>query len=273
MKKAAPPRWRVCVVVWNRAEAEAQSAALRELGFEAAAGGADGGAVVRAVRGDAPDAMVIDLRRLPSHGRDVALAVRSYKATRGLPLVFVNGDPAKTEKVRQLFPDAEFADWPAVADAVRRAVARPPAAAPAPSRFAGYSGAPLAKKLGIGEGVSVLLVGAPEGFEQTLGIVGDTVARRVPKIPVRRRAAGAPRLILWFVRSAAELHAHMRQMAAIEDPARLWIVWAKKTSPLASDATQNVVRAAGLAAGLVDYKICAIDADWTALLFKRRRPA
>jgi hypothetical protein len=51
---------------------------------------------------------------------------------------------------------------------------------------------------------------------------------------------------------------------------RLWMIWPKKTSSLASDLSEKIVRETGLANGLVDYKICAIDADWSGLLFKRR---
>ena len=52
---------------------------------------------------------------------------------------------------------------------------------------------------------------------------------------------------------------------------KLWIVWAKKTSPLAADVSERDVRAAGLDHGLVDFKICAVDADWSGLLFSRRK--
>lgn len=54
-------------------------------------------------------------------------------------------------------------------------------------------------------------------------------------------------------------------------PAAVWIVWPKKTSPLAADVSQRDVRSAGLHQGLVDYKICAVDDDWSGLLFLRRK--
>ena len=60
-------------------------------------------------------------------------------------------------------------------------------------------------------------------------------------------------------------------MAARVMTDRLWLAWPKKTSPLAADVSEREVRAAGLAHGLVDFKICAIDADWSGLCFVRRK--
>jgi hypothetical protein len=80
--------------------------------------------------------------------------------------------------------------------------------------------------------------------------------------------AGAD-LVLWFVRTRRELESGLERQAQLDVP--LWIVWPKKTFALAGDLTQNVVRAAGLAAGLVDYKVCAVDETWSGLLFRRRR--
>jgi hypothetical protein len=127
----------------------------------------------------------------------------------------------------------------------------------------GYSGTPLPKKLGIKEGTTVSLVGAPDGFgfQQTLGGLPEGARLR------RGRTAGAD-LVLWFVGTRREFDRGLERQAQLDV---LWIVWPKKTSALAGDLTQNVVRAAGLAAGLVDYKVCAVDETWSGLLFRRRR--
>ncbi len=77
-------------------------------------------------------------------------------------------------------------------------------------------------------------------------------------------------LLLWFVTSCADLERDMAKMAEAAGPPPLWIIWPKKTPILASDLTQQIVRQAGLAAGLVDYKICAVNATWSGLLFGRR---
>src|SRR5438105_2697716 len=83
------PMPRIRLVHWNAAEAEERSARLRAAGYEVDCEPLDGEASVRAIRHDPPDAVVIDLSRLPSHGRAVALVLREQKATRQLPLLFV----------------------------------------------------------------------------------------------------------------------------------------------------------------------------------------
>jgi hypothetical protein len=77
-------------------------------------------------------------------------------------------------------------------------------------------------------------------------------------------------LILWFVRTAADLHGGIQKLLARSGTAPIWIAWAKKASGAPTDLSQVIVRAAGLEAGLVDYKICSVDATWSALLFKKR---
>jgi hypothetical protein len=136
----------------------------------------------------------------------------------------------------------------------------------APSAPAGYSGTPLPKKLGIKEGTPVLLFGAPAGFERTLGdLPAGARLRRVA------RAAGqAPGLTIWFVGSLRDLRKGMQARAAGTGPGGLWICWPKKASGVVTDVSENDVRAAGLARGLVDYKIAAIDATWSGLKFARR---
>jgi hypothetical protein len=133
----------------------------------------------------------------------------------------------------------------------------------AKTRDAGYSGTPLAKKLGIRRGTTVLLVGAPRGWEPTLGTLPDDVV-------VRRGAIAKADTILWFVGSAKELRAGVRK-AGREFGGGLWIAWPKKASGVATDLTEDVVRTTGIAAGLVDFKVCAIDATWSGLRFARAR--
>jgi hypothetical protein len=75
---------------------------------------------------------------------------------------------------------------------------------------------------------------------------------------------------MWFVRSSTELNRGIRKIAADLDDGSIWIAWPKKTSAIVSDLSQVAVRRVGLANGLVDFKVCAIDATWSGLLFKRR---
>jgi len=128
-------------------------------------------------------------------------------------------------------------------------------------KTAGYSGTPLPKKLGIKEGTRVALLGAPASFS-----LGDLPAGAV----ARRGARSKADLSLWFVRSHAELLRGVHAMKPRSSGSGLWIVWAKKSSPLASDVTENDVRNAALAAGMVDFKVCAVDEDWSGLRFNLR---
>ncbi|MGH7132834.1 MAG: DUF3052 domain-containing protein [Phycisphaerales bacterium] len=127
--------------------------------------------------------------------------------------------------------------------------------------MAGYSGTPLAQKLGIKPGSRVLVAGAPRGFEKTLeGLPPDakleTAAARGAKYDV----------MAVFVTTQKML---TRQLAAMMPRMQLacglWFAWPKKASGVATDVTEDAVRDAALAAGLVDNKVCAIDQTWSGL--------
>jgi hypothetical protein len=209
---------------------------------------------------------VIDLGRLPSHGQAVGIAIRQRASLRRVPIVFAAGDPAKTARVQKLLPDAVFTPWSRMRSSLKAALrAEPPTAPAVPGTMSGYSGTPLPKKLGIGPEAVVALLGAPTGFERTLGALPDGV-RFLPAL------RGRVDLILLFARSQADLKRRLGPAArAVTAGVGMWIAWPKKTSPLARDLTEREVRAMGLATGLVDYKICAIDADWSGLKFTQRR--
>jgi hypothetical protein len=122
-------------------------------------------------------------------------------------------------------------------------------------------GTPLPRKLGIRAGDRIALLRAPEGFDQTLGELPAEVS-------VRRRARGTFAVIVAFARSRAELERGIGPWRTALAPAGgLWIAWPKQSSGVETDLSDGVVRAAGLAAGLVDNKVCAIDATWSGLRF------
>ena len=133
---------------------------------------------------------------------------------------------------------------------------------------AGYSGTPLPRKLGIKPGMTVALFGAPDGFADTLGELP-------PGVELRPDGRGSPGLMLWFVRTEAALRRGIARMARAAGDGPMWIAWRKKAARAdgadASAPSENSVRAAGLGAGMVDCKVCAIDAAWSGLLFRRRR--
>lgn len=255
---------RVRLIHWNEAEAKERADRLKSAGYEAVYETLDS-AGLRRLREHPPCAVVIDLGRLPSQGRDVALTIRRYKATRHVPLVFVDGAPEKVARIKELLPDAVYTTWGQIQSALEDGIASPPAdPVVSKSVFDVYLGTPLPKKLGIKTNAVVSLVGAPEGFEGTLGELPEGVA-------LRRHASDQADITLWFPESREDLEREAGQMGAFADRGGLWIAWAKKSSGVASDLSQTVVRKVGLAAGLVDFKICSIDATWSGLRFTRRK--
>ena len=124
---------------------------------------------------------------------------------------------------------------------------------------AGYSGTPLDRKLGIKPGHTVALLGAPEGF------VGETLA--LPDgVRLRRRAGGTADVIVSFHTRRADLARRLPALRAMMAPAAgLWIAWPKQAARMATDMTENAVREIALPTGLVDNKVCAIDATWSGL--------
>jgi len=128
---------------------------------------------------------------------------------------------------------------------------------------AGYSGTPLPKKLGLKPGMRAAALGAPKQYTKLLG--------PTPGVEVRPRLAPNLDFIHAFFRTADELAgAFPRLKKSLAKSGSLWISWPKKTSPLAMDLDGNGVREIGLANGLVDVKVCAVDDDWSGLKFMWR---
>ena len=125
--------------------------------------------------------------------------------------------------------------------------------------MAGYSGTPLPKKLGISAGARLRFVAAPDEFATALGPL---------PVGVRFAARGPADVVVFFTERRAELDRRFSRLARGLDPAGgLWVAWPKKASGVPTDLDENVVREIGLAAGLVDNKVCAIDDTWSGLRF------
>jgi hypothetical protein len=124
---------------------------------------------------------------------------------------------------------------------------------------AGYSGTPLAKKLGITEGSRLVVLDAPESF-------ADTVAPLPPGVSMSPRLKGKADVIVCFTTSRADFARRLDALrAAMQPAAGLWIAWPKKASKVPTDMTEDVVREVALPTGLVDNKVCAIDDTWSGL--------
>jgi len=257
---------RVQLIHWQPTEAEARVSSLEAAGYQVTYEPFQGPPTLRRLRAAPPDAVVIDLERAPSQGRDVAFLLRQSKGSRGLPLVFVGGDPEKVARIEEMLPDAVYTSWGRIRSGLKRAIARPPEEPIVPaSALAGYSGTPLPRKLGIKPDTVVALLGAPEGFEEVL----EPLPRSVR---FKRSARGAANLILLFARTRAEMERRFPAAArCLAEGGGLWIAWPKKASGVATDLTQAAVRSFGLGSDFVDYKICAIDETWSGLLFARRK--
>lgn len=255
---------RLFLVHWNKGESAERIERLEAAGYDVDCETKSGANVGPRLKKKPPDAVVIDLGRLPSHGRHLAVWMREQKVTRGIPIVFVDGDPEKVARLKKDLPDAVYTGWSRIKSSVKKALANPPAK-PAVVRQAGYSGTPLPKKLGIKPDAVVALLGAPRGFGKTLGALPDGATTRT-------QARGKCDVILLFTKSAADLKKRYPAAArALADGGGLWIAWPKQASGVATDLNGNDVRAIGLESGLVDNKVCAIDDTWSGLRFVRRR--
>ena len=125
--------------------------------------------------------------------------------------------------------------------------------------MAGYSGTPLATKLGVKEDHRLAFPNAPDGFG---GLLGELP----PGTTVRDRVRGPLDVIVFFTKSRAELERRLPALRRAMDPAAgLWIAWPKRASGIETDMTEDVARELGLANRLVDNKVCAIDDTWSGL--------
>jgi len=129
--------------------------------------------------------------------------------------------------------------------------------------MAGYSGTPLPQKLGIKEGHAIALIGAPADFE-----LGPLPAG----VQVKRKLVGTLDVIVVFVKRRADLEARIAASRPRMAPAAgLWIAWPKRASGVITDMTEGAIREVALPTGLVDNKVCAIDAVWSGLRLVIRR--
>lgn len=252
------------LIHWNVDEAEDRADRILALGYKVDCSPFTVQSV-RELNNHPPEAIVIDLSRLPSQGRDVAANFGQYESLRTVPIIFVGGDPEKVARIKEIFPDLTFGDWPSIAGLLKKAINNVGTAKRvSTSAFEAYKHVPLVKKLGIAKDQTTRLVNAPADFELGLGTLpkGAVLTRR----PLR-----GPNMTIWFVKSRTQLAERIREMVKAAGQGRLWIAWPKKTGIVATDLSQTVVRETGLSNGLVDYKICAMNSTWSGLLFTRRQ--
>lgn len=123
----------------------------------------------------------------------------------------------------------------------------------------GYSGTPLAKKLGFAPDVSVVLLDAPPNLSELLGDLPSGVK-------VSRRLTHGADIVLIFVEYAADLSRKVLALkSAVAPDGMVWVAWPKRASKMPTDLTEDVIRDIVLPTGMVDVKVCAIDATWSGL--------
>ena len=129
---------------------------------------------------------------------------------------------------------------------------------------AGYSGTPLVRKLGIKPGMTLCLLNAPENYNATLGDLP-------PGVILADSLTWPLDFIHFFSKARRELEAEFpRLKAALAYDGSLWISWPKQAAKVPTDLDENIVRETGLANGLVDVKVAAIDSVWSGLKFVYR---
>jgi CheY-like chemotaxis protein len=256
---------RIRLVHWKAEEVPERARRLEDEGFAVDATVPGTSIGVKQLREDPPAAFVIDLGRLPSHGREVACSVRQSKALRAIPIVFVAGAAEKVDAIRAVLPDAVYAAWEEIGVDLREAIANPPAEPVVPASDSGpRSGKPLAQKLGVKPEMTIALLDPPDGVDGLLAPLPRGVS-------LRRGARGAREMTIWFATTRVAVERRFQAVAKAVGEGTLWMAWPKRSSGVDTDLTEDVIREVALSAGLVDTKVCAIDDTWSGLRLTRRR--
>jgi hypothetical protein len=213
---------------------------------------------ITSIRKANPEAIVIDLSITPSRGRDFAVYLRGAKSTRHLPLIFVDGEPEKVQKIKELLPDAVYTTLSQVASATKRAMSKAPAAPVVPPQYMQrWTARTTAQKMGIKEGSRVALLDPPHDYARVLGeLPKDVALEEDPQevLPVT----------IWFVRDPEEYIRALPRKRALAARSKFWVVWPKGQR---DGINQFVIRETALQLGLVDYKICSLNEVWTGMVF------
>ena len=245
---------RVLVVSREVEDAISRASRLHAMGFEATAYPTTGTRGFRSVRQEPPHVILIDLVRTPSYGGAMGVLLRQQKQLGLIPLVFVEGDPEKAAKVRATLPDAVYTSWEKVDRAIRKAAATPlrtPVVPQMPEN-------PVVKKLGIAEDSKVAMLHAPIGFV----LPGVVPLKKVDDADV----------VLSFHQGSVTLVRDLPAIAGMMRKGRkVWVLWPKRAAGTSSDLTMPAIREMASGVGLVDYKVCSVDATWSGMLLGKRR--
>ena len=242
---------------WPLGAASGLAAQLETDGFSVTRHTGTQGTKAKQILESGAAAVVIDLSKLPSHGGAIAAWVRGTKSLRHLPIVFVNGDPVKVERMKQKIPDAVYTGQRGLPAALRRAIREGAPAHPVIPPQMMESTRSTAEKMGIRPGDRVAVLDAPRGYAQILGPLP-------PGATLLEDAAGDCAVVIWFIHDATGYRAALPQRRQLAAQHKLWVAWPKGRR---DGLNSNLVRETGIGMGLVDYKICSIDEHWSGIAF------
>jgi hypothetical protein len=250
--------FRVVVMHYDPAEGARLAERVRRAGFDAEAYLERGYRGFRGIRENPPDAILIDLIRLPFYGRYLGCELRKQKGTRTIPLVFLKGEPKKTAQVKALIPDAIYTDFAKIAASLMKAIQKAPREPLVPK----LEHSPAAPKLRIRENSIVAMLHAPAGLR--LGGLPEGVEFQ--------KRIGEAEVVIAFAKSIAALGRELPVLAKEVRPGRtVWVAWPKRASKAATDLTQPRITEMCGVFGLAAYKSCAIDDTWSAIAVAKRR--
>ena len=255
------------LIHWNAEEALPIAETLRSAGFEVEPfyDSRNAPAILRALRTRPPDAVVIDLSRLPSHGREVATALRGNRHTRQIPILFLDGAPEKVAIVREKLPDAAYSERARLVAALRNCIKERPENPVVPMQMMDrYATRTAAQKLGIAAGSKVAVIDAPRDYARVVGVLPEDVE-------FDEGTWMDCAVTLWFVEQPEEFLAALPKMRRAAAVSKLWVVWPKKAARKGSLLNENLIREMAIEGGLVDYKVCSINETWSGLCFALKK--
>jgi CheY-like chemotaxis protein len=244
---------------WNSEEGAGVAAALRQAGFAVDFDPQPFPRLMRELRTAPPDAVVIDLSRLPSHGREVATALRGNKQTRQIPILFLDGAPEKVAVVREKLPDAAYCERARLVAAVKKCIKERLANPVVPMQMMErYAGRTTAQKLGIAAGSRVAVVDGPRDYAHVIGALPEGVE-------FDEEGGSGCAVTIWFIEDPDVYLASLPKMRRIAGKSKLWVAWPKKAARKDSLMNENLIREIALENGLVDYKVCSVNETWSGL--------
>jgi CheY-like chemotaxis protein len=256
---------RIRLFHWKSEEASPIADTLRHAHFEVDYDEQFSPQLLRAVRQTPPDAVVIDLSRLPSHGREIATALRGNKHTRQIPVLFLGGTPDKVDIVRQKLPDAAYCDRPRLVAALRKCIRERPENPVVPEQMMDrYAGRTAAQKLGVAAGARVAVIDAPRDYARVIGVLPEGVE-------FDEASPAGCAVAIWFIEDPEAYLAALPRMRKAAVSSKLWVAWPKKAARKDSLSSENMIRDMAIETGLVDYKVCSINETWSGLCFALKK--